>query len=217
MKIKAVILDFDGVIVSSKVAEYDCWKKIFKVFGCDLDMRKWIKIIDNPAGVFDPATIIENECKFKDKEHKIDLEAIRVMRYNLYEYVVERLGSFSGITSFLKDYSQRGLIGLASNGTHAKSAYYLKKLRLLKYFNCIKCRDDVKNRKPAPDVYQAVLKEFQIEPHEAIAIEDSPPGITAAKAAGLYCIAIPNRITKFLDLSEADETVSSIKKVSENW
>ena len=48
---------------------------------------------------------------------------------------------------------------------------------------------------------------------EAIAFEDSPNGITAAKAAGLYCIAVPNPITATLDVTHADLVLPSLEDV----
>lgn len=66
-RIKAVIFDFDGIIISSKVAEYISWRRVFGAYNCRLDIRKWIRIIDNPMGEFDPAKVLFDKCKYKDK------------------------------------------------------------------------------------------------------------------------------------------------------
>ncbi len=68
----------------------------------------------------------------------------------------------------------------------------------------IKCAEDVPATKPSPDLYQAVLNELNGKASQAVAFEDSINGVRAAKAAGIFCIAIPNPITRHLDLPEAD-------------
>ncbi len=78
----------------------------------------------------------------------------------------------------------------------------------------MRCRDDVAHAKPEPDLYIAVLDCLGVHPSEAIAIEDSPNGVAAAKRAGMRCVAIPNTITARLDLSQADLTLSSLAEVS---
>jgi HAD superfamily hydrolase (TIGR01509 family) len=211
-KIKGVIFDLDGVIISSKMAEYESWRRVFKAYNCNLNIKKWIKIIDNPEGVFDPARILFKECKYNNK---VNIEEVNRIRGNLYECLRNTLLPFPGIVNFIKECSEKGLlIGLASNGTHEKAKFHLTRLNLMKYFNSIKCRDDVANKKPAPDIYKAVLEYLKIEPGEAIVFEDSPPGILAAKAANIYCVAIPNLITKYLDLKEADKIILKAKSLS---
>jgi beta-phosphoglucomutase-like phosphatase (HAD superfamily) len=78
----------------------------------------------------------------------------------------------------------------------------------------MRCRDDVANVKPEPDLYLAVLDCLEVRAAEAIAIEDSPNGVAAAKRAGMRCVAIPNSITARLDLSAADVRLASLADVT---
>lgn len=64
--------------------------------------------------------------------------------------------------------------------------------------------------KPFPDVYQAVLTDLRLFPEEAIAFEDSPNGIQSAKAAGLYCVDVPNPTTRLLIIRQADWVLPSL-------
>jgi beta-phosphoglucomutase-like phosphatase (HAD superfamily) len=83
-------------------------------------------------------------------------------------------------------------------------------------FRCLACRDDPPGLrgKPHPDTYLAAVACLGIEPAGTLAIEDSPNGVRAAKAAGLRCLAVPNELTAHLDLSEADATAASLAQVS---
>ena len=69
---------------------------------------------------------------------------------------------------------------------------------------------DTARAKPRPDLYLEALDRLRLEPHEGIAFEDSPNGVTAAKAAGLLCVAVPNPMTATLALDDADLVVESL-------
>jgi beta-phosphoglucomutase-like phosphatase (HAD superfamily) len=79
------------------------------------------------------------------------------------------------------------------------------------HFDAVVCREDVKRTKPDPDLYRTALQRLDVAPAEAIALEDSSNGVRAAKAAGLFCVAVPNPLTADLDLSEADLRLVSLE------
>ena len=87
---------------------------------------------------------------------------------------------------------------------------HLERLGLSEHFDCIKCADDVKNVKPDPELYLAVLDELGVRPEEALALEDSPNGITAAQAAGIFCLVVPNPLTRQLSTDGADLRLDSL-------
>jgi beta-phosphoglucomutase-like phosphatase (HAD superfamily) len=91
---------------------------------------------------------------------------------------------------------------------------HLERLGIFDLFDCLRCRDDVEHVKPDPDLYLASLDCLGVVAAEAVAIEDSPNGITAAKNAGLRCVVVPNSITAGLDLSQADLRLSSLADVT---
>jgi beta-phosphoglucomutase-like phosphatase (HAD superfamily) len=69
--------------------------------------------------------------------------------------------------------------------------------------------EDVKRIKPNPDLYQKAVAGLDLMPNQAVAFEDAPNGILAAKRAGLYCVAVPNSLTRPLDFSAADLILES--------
>ena len=64
--------------------------------------------------------------------------------------------------------------------------------------------------KPDPELYLSVCRELDVAPSDGIAIEDSPNGIAAAKAAGLYCVSVPNALTRSLSMDRADLVLVSL-------
>jgi HAD superfamily hydrolase (TIGR01509 family) len=101
-------------------------------------------------------------------------------------------------------------LAVASSSSRAWVSGHLTRLALSQHFLCIKCRDDVLQAKPDPALYQAALAALGVQPEEAIALEDSPNGILAAKRAGLFCVAVPNLLTRQLPLDHADLQISSL-------
>jgi beta-phosphoglucomutase-like phosphatase (HAD superfamily) len=87
---------------------------------------------------------------------------------------------------------------------------HLSRFGLDRYFDVIRCGDEVKATKPDPELYLAALQSLELQGHEAIAFEDSPNGILAAKRSGLFCVAVPNGLTRQLSLSHADFQMSSL-------
>ncbi|MBS1250238.1 MAG: Validoxylamine A 7'-phosphate phosphatase [Chloroflexi bacterium] len=72
----------------------------------------------------------------------------------------------------------------------------LKVLDLVDAFDFIATRDDVERGKPDPEIYQLVSQELDVLPTECLVIEDSPSGVEAALAAGMWCIAVSTPFTK---------------------
>ena len=72
---------------------------------------------------------------------------------------------------------------------------HLERLGILPMFDAVKTSDDVTYLKPDPELYLAAIHALNARPEETLAIEDSAHGVTAAKAAGLHCLAVPNPTT----------------------
>jgi HAD superfamily hydrolase (TIGR01509 family) len=107
-------------------------------------------------------------------------------------------------------------VGVASSSPRDWVEAHLSRLGLLGRFSALACHgdDDGLAAKPEPDLYVEACRLLQVAPAMAVAVEDSPHGVRAAKAAGLACVAVPNEMTRLLDLDHADLVVSSLAEVS---
>ena len=83
--------------------------------------------------------------------------------------------------------------------------------RLAEAFDAIVTADDVSDGKPAPDIYLLACERLGVRPEDSLALEDTPSGIAAAKAAGLACIAVPQFAET--DVSEADRVIDSLEEL----
>ena len=72
----------------------------------------------------------------------------------------------------------------------------------------------MQNPKPDPEIYLLAAQKLEVDPQDCLVLEDSPNGIASAKAAGLFCVAIPNPLTKDMSLEQADLHVESMAALS---
>lgn len=102
-------------------------------------------------------------------------------------------------------------LGLASNSPRYLVDSALATAGLADAFHAIVTSDDVEHSKPAPDIYLLACERLRVAPSEAVALEDSPSGVAAAKAAGLRVIGVPQFAEA--DLSAADRVVDSLEQL----
>ena len=204
--IRAVVFDFDGLILDTEAPEFQTWQEIYQAHGCKLALEIWATGLGTSADAFDPCAHLEAQLG-----RLIDREVIHQRRRQRYYELLGAKAVLPGVREYIAEAKRLGLyLGVASSSSREWVVGHLTELGLYAYFDCIKCRDDVPHVKPDPALYQAVVEAFALQPHQAIALEDSPNGITAAKRAGLFCVAVPNPLTRQLSLAHADLLVSSL-------
>ncbi len=198
--IKALVFDFDGLIVDTEVPIFRAWQRIYREHGQDLPLEQWLTIIGTASGPFDP--VIDLAEKTGAKLDEQELKALEVLYYQEATAMQQLL---PGVIDYLVAARQLGLkTAVASSSTRTWVMDHLNRFGIGGRFDAIICREDVKRTKPDPDLYLTALQRLGVQPAEAIAFEDSSNGIHAAKAAGLFCVVVPNPLTVDLDLSEAD-------------
>ena len=207
--IRALVFDFDGLILDTEEPVYRSWLEVYQAHGEELPFERWIQIVGSTTTGFHPQQHLEERLGRPLPKEVLDRRIGRRTEMILANAVLP------GVVRHLDAARDLGLkVGVASSSTSDWVRGHLARLGILERFECIRCRDDVEHAKPEPDLYVAVLECLGVEAAEAIAIEDSPNGITAAKRAGMRCVAIPNSITARLDLSQADVVLSSLAEVS---
>ena len=206
MNIRALIFDFDGLILDTESTEFQCWQELYAVHGCELSPDLYVDCIGRPNGYFDFYSHLQQLSGTS-----IDRGAVRAQRrarlteLNLLQPVLP------GVAAYLRDARRLGLkVGLASSSSRAWVHGHLERLGLSEFFDVTKCVEDTAAHKPDPGPYLAVLDALNISPSEAVAFEDAPHGIASATAAGVLCIAVPNGMTKVLPLDQAGYHLSSL-------
>lgn len=207
--IQALILDFDGTIVDSETPDYLAWLEVYQSFGLDLPLIRWASDIGRG-----PNDIPFNPLKelVEAVGEGIDIVEIKAKRTARFREMMAAEELRPGIRQYLDTAQILGIdLAVASSATHAWLHESLETLGIKDYFSSILCSADVANAKPDPELFVKSLSALEIEKHQAIVLEDSPNGIAAAKAAGIYCVATPNTLTRHLDLSMADLIVNNLE------
>jgi HAD superfamily hydrolase (TIGR01509 family) len=207
--IRALVFDFDGLILDTEEPIYRSWLEVYAAHGEDLPFDLWVKTVGSTTKAFHPQHHLEERLGRPLPQEVLDRRIGRRTELILAEPLLP------GVLELIEAARSQGLkLGVASSSERVWVNGHLNRLGVGDCFDCVRCRDDVEHAKPEPDLYIAVLECLGVGAHEAVAIEDSPNGVTAAKRAGLFCVAVPNRITASLDISEADLVAGSLAEVT---
>jgi HAD superfamily hydrolase (TIGR01509 family) len=210
MAIKAVIFDFDGLILDTESNEYYAHSEIYRQLGVELPIEEWGKCIGTDASAFDVYAYLEGLVG-----GPVDREKLKMDRHALFTNRMSFEEVRPGVREYLQSAQALDLhIGLASSSPFAWVADYLELHKLTHYFETIRTKDDVVTVKPNPELYQKVLADLGVLPSEAIAFEDSPNGALAAKRAGMFCVIVPNSVTESLVFGDTDLRIDSMAQMS---
>ena len=207
--IRGLIFDFDGLILETEGPIYQSWQEIYHSYGCHLPFDSWTNIIGTSDYEFEPITELERQYGAQ-----LDRQALQARHRQLESEMIVTRPAMPGVQGYLNDAEGLGLkIGLASSSTCEWVTGHLDRLGLTHHFDCIKGSDDVHRTKPDPQLFLAVLDELELGADEAIVLEDSPNGVLAAKSAGIYCVAVPNGMTRGLKFDHADMRLESLEEL----
>jgi HAD superfamily hydrolase (TIGR01509 family) len=207
--IKAVVFDFDGLILDTETHEYSVLQEIYKEYGADLPLEVWGKCIGTKSNFFDPHDYLEEQIG-----SSIDRDLIKLKRREKFDALIQNEKALPGVAEYLEAAKQLGLkIGLASSSNYEWVSKYLVHLGLFDYFECIRTSDNVEQVKPDPALYLQAVECLGVKPEEAIALEDSANGAIAAKKAGLYCVVVPNAVTKHMMFEEIDYKMETMAEM----
>lgn len=203
--IKAVIFDLDGVLVTTDELHFKAWKALAEELGIT-----GFTMADNARqrGVSRMASlevVLEKTDKTFTDEEKV---ALAEKKNSMYVKSLDTLSpsdALGGVNEFIGYLKEKGIktaIGSASKNT----PLILEKTKLADKFDAISCGLDTTKSKPDPEVFLIAAGKLGIAPEECVVIEDSDAGIEAAKAGGMYAVAVGEAEHN----TKADISVSSV-------
>jgi len=207
MPIRALVFDFDGLILDTETPEYQAWQEIYNELGCELPIETWGQIVGgNGSSAFDPVDYLEAQVG-----RKLDREGLIARRRARDHEIIAASPVLPGVMDTLTDARRVGLrLAIASSSPHSWVDTHLTRLGLFDHFDAIICVDDVGIAKPDPSLFLRSAKTLGVARDEAIIFEDSPNGVLAAKHAGIFCVAVPNPITRLLVFEPPDMLLNSL-------
>lgn len=219
MTFKAIVFDFDGIITDTEPVHMDAWQGVLEPLGVTIDedefRTQYTGLNDRD---FLDAVGKNHKHHFADTDKASLIEQKSIATIELLQKEIPLL---PGVSDFIESARKDLLLAICSGANRSEIEFILKHLKWTGYFNPIVASDSVKRGKPDPEgyirAYEGLIErgDGPILSDEVVAIEDSPKGIAAAKAAGLRCLAVGNSFTSD-DLSGADWVVGSITEVDLN-
>jgi HAD superfamily hydrolase (TIGR01549 family) len=206
----ALIFDFDGLILDTESTMVVAWQEIYQEYDLHVSFDEWAKVLGQSADPSAPYEHLEMHIGTT-----VDRLALRERRIARELELLQNQGTLPGVDELIVGSHDAGIsLGVASSSEHAWVDSHLERLGLFDYFNVIICADDVQATKPYPDLYLKALEDLGVKARYAIALEDSAHGVSSANAAGLFCIAVPNEITRTVNFHHADVVLDTLEGTS---
>lgn len=213
MRIKALIFDFDGLILDTETPEYQVWQAIYREHGFELPDDEWGKII----GGYGISSFDAAEHLALLSQGRLDSVSLRDRHRSESHAITLAQAVLPGVIDYLQDARRLGLkLAIASSSPHAWVDTHARRLGIFDDFDKVICADDVGvgRTKPNPDLFLVALEELKVQKTEAVVFEDSPNGVHAAQSAGIFVVAVPNSVTSQLSIENADLTLRSLTDLS---
>jgi HAD superfamily hydrolase (TIGR01509 family) len=200
--ISALVFDFDGLLMDTESTQLASWQFEWRQFGLELavdgffaehggDMSefRYAALADAVGQGYDRATSHARRIAYRD-----ELNAVLRFPAGIEKW----FGQADGLR-----------LAVASSSPRSWVKPLLEQSGYMDRFDVVACGDEVTQPKPDPAVYELALRRLSVRPDEAIAFEDSPHGVAAAKAAGMKCVAIPNPFADPARFAAADLVMAS--------
>ena len=226
--IKAIFFDFNGVIIDDETIQMKAYQEVLK--GHEIALTE--ELYFGALGM-DDRTFVRSMFQHAKKPLSDPmLEEVMDAKTGLHRQMIEDLPLFPGVLTFLKAAAREFQLGLVSMANLVEVSYVFQRANLTPLFTVIVTAEDTSVCKPAPDCYLAGLmklnekrqheRQLPLLASECLAIEDSPPGIQSARAAGMKTLGVTNTVSDdalraagadVVTRSLADWTVAAVKLV----
>jgi HAD superfamily hydrolase (TIGR01509 family) len=203
----ALIFDHDGTLVDSESLHFECWRQVMNEYDVLITEAEYI---NDHNGI----PTLQNADVFI-QQYQLDVDAKSLARRKQSLFKQRSLAAPpelmpTVLETLILAAAQGFRTGIATGAGTGDLARSVFAHGFTDYIEVMATRSDVAQGKPAPDVYLLACSRLGVEPSKAYAFEDTAAGIASAKAAGMYCIAIPNAYSRLQDLSEADAECDSL-------
>ncbi|MCB2410518.1 HAD family hydrolase [Hymenobacter lucidus] len=209
--IRTVIFDMDGVLVDTEPLHHDAFFRHFAELGIAMTREEYATFLGSSTrNVYQ-----QLKAQFGLRE---EVETLIHRKRELFGTSFDastELDLLPGARPLIEDLHRAGVpLQLASSASKETIARVFTRFELYPYFDNLVSGEDFPQSKPNPAIFLHAAQLAGIPPHECLVIEDSANGVTAAKAAGMYCVGYSSEHSEGQDLHHADQVVSHLSQLS---
>jgi len=193
MVLKAVLFDFNGVIINDEPIHQELVDEILLAENLQPSKTEFRQLC---LGRTDRACLVEllgRRGRVVSNDYMLKLLQQKAQAYEKRIAVLETIPTYQGLIDLIKQLHHKGFIlAIVTGALRIEVDLVLNRLEIASYFPVIVSGDDLFSSKPDPEGYLLALKRLGLEAKECVAIEDSLAGIQAAKRAGIQVIGVAN-------------------------
>lgn len=201
-----ILFDNDGVLVETELWYFRANEKAMKELGVELELEYYLELMKHGGNWWELAL-----------QRGVTLEAVnraRERRSLYYQHYLRTEDIYiDGVEEVLKELAESYRMGIVTTSRRADFEIIHHAQKLTRHMECILCEEDYPRAKPHPDPYLKALEIFDVNANEAIVIEDSQRGLTAAVSAGIECAVVKNHFTASHDFSAATYRINSLEEL----
>ncbi len=205
--IKAIIFDYDGLLVDTDNIWFQSCIKLCKEYGVTIPQEDREDLMRGNLSEY-----LVQKYALPDPK-----EVIKPKLADLFDGITKNgISVLPGAIELVKKLSKKYPLAVASGTNTKRLSASLKTLGIYNCFQVVIGIDQVKNGKPAPDTFLKAAEELHVDPKNCLVFEDQPKGLEAAKAASMFCIVVPNKHLKGIDYAKADKVIKSLTLVTDD-
>jgi beta-phosphoglucomutase family hydrolase len=183
VNVRGLVFDCDGTIADTMPLHYQAWVEALGEHRVEFPEAMFYEF----AGMPTPRIV---EVLNQRHNHCMPVNETALRKDALYEKMIPQVLPIVPVVEIVQQYAGRLPMAVASGGSRAVVTKTLKSLALLDYFDCVVTADDVKNGKPAPDIFIQAAHRIGVAPQDCCGFEDAELGLIAIRAAGMIPIDI---------------------------
>ena len=201
--ILGVCFDLDGTLVDSERLQWEAYRRVLADHGVDIGLDEYRRHFVAVAGG------AEYACRRYGLP--FDAATLRARKAAVYrELIAAGVPAMRGARACLERLRDGWRLAVVTNSTRAEATMILDRLGLTALLHAVVAREDYAAAKPAPDAYLGAAAALGLAPRVCVAVEDTPRGLAAARAAGMRVVAVPGELTADQDFDAAWRRLPSL-------
>lgn len=206
MKFKAVLFDFDGVIADTMEDNYLAWHRAFKHYNVEISKQEYFLL----EGL--PVLEVARTLSGKHGLENADFHELAGLKGKYYREN-HSFRFYPEVQGILENLRSRDLLTAIVSASTMERLKHTLAPQFLRAFDSVVSGDDTPVGKPNPAPYLKAIRDLNLKPPECVVVENAPLGITAAKKAGAYCVALTTTLERKY-LQEADKILENHKQLA---